>query len=168
MKKASSAAPGPSSLRNPLETGPQRGVSQHALSAPAADGAQTREPHVPDQLAPAHALEAVAAVDRNTLGTQRLRHSLAGLLRSPVALQGARWISPSATCFTCAGATRLKAMSLTLQVCQGSSIGSSSTPLPKCYPITSVPLKRYALGKRTAWASAGLKQTRRVHRPGLS
>jgi hypothetical protein len=23
--------------------------------------------------------------------------------------------------------------------------------LPKCFTITSVPLKRYALGKRTAW-----------------
>ena len=34
---------------------------------------------------------------------------------------------------------------------QGASIGSSSTPLPKCFTITSVPLKRYALGKRTAW-----------------
>ena len=30
-------------------------------------------------------------------------------------------------------------------------MGSNSTPFPKCFTTTSLPLKRYAFGSRTAW-----------------
>jgi hypothetical protein len=36
----------------------------------------------------------------------------------------------------------LKAANPASRVCQGLSTGSSSTPLPKCYSATSLPLKR--------------------------
>lgn len=46
---------------------------------------------------------------------------------------------------------RLEGANLACRVCHGSSIGRSNTPLPKSFTTTSLPLKRYSIGKRTDW-----------------